>query len=654
MAKSLNYNARTYDDYKSELKAFTQKYYPTVINDFNDASVGQWFMDLNAAVADDLGYYNDRMFQETQLDQAQEKKSLLNIARTNGLRVDGKRPSVVEAKWSCFIPINQSQGKNDPDYNYAPILQKGTQASGGGQKFELLEDLNFAQQFNSNGVSDRTFVPVRNTNGGIDGYTVTKTCVMTSGESKFFKQPINSSDIKPFYELILPENNVISIESIIIKDGYNKPVPTTLEFMTDSSERWYEVSNFTEDKIFTKDFNESKSFAELLVNNAITGNTSITGATFYGNTFVGSVDDNSKVYSYIPSVGTWTNVNRKFVSEYTDKGYCKIIFGSGLNSTDVNDSTYYNATDFAKYQISKIMNNQFLGELPPSNSTIYVYYSVGGGSQSNIAAGSMTEIPYLNMSLNGSDQAKISKVKNSITVTNTIPSISGRDELSNDEIKFLIKYNNSAQDRCVTLKDYYNRVMLMPSQFGSPLKVGVSERNNKILITLLGLSYDGTLSQDISQIMIDNMITYLSEYKMINDYVEIQPGKIINLRFEVDVTIENSSQQQEIAKSIALYIGDYMDINKHKLGEEIYVSKMKSAIGTMNGVKNLIDLRVYNVYGVGYSRNHTRQPILGSTQTQDSAQIDLNASDGVLFSDDDTILEIKTPKTDIIINTRYK
>ena len=126
MAKSLNYNARTYDDYKSELKAFTQKYYPTVINDFNDASVGQWFMDLNAAVADDLGYYNDRMFQETQLDQAQEKKSLLNIARTNGLRVDGKRPSVVEAKWSCFIPINQSQGKNDPDYNYAPILQKGT------------------------------------------------------------------------------------------------------------------------------------------------------------------------------------------------------------------------------------------------------------------------------------------------------------------------------------------------------------------------------------------------------------------------------------------------------------------------------------------------------------------------------------------------
>src|ERR1035441_4882756 len=98
MAKSINYNARIFDDYKDELKTFTQNYYPTIINDFNDASVGQWFIDLNSAVADDLGYYMDRMFQETQLDQAQELKSLLNIARTNGFRVGGKRPTVVRSE----------------------------------------------------------------------------------------------------------------------------------------------------------------------------------------------------------------------------------------------------------------------------------------------------------------------------------------------------------------------------------------------------------------------------------------------------------------------------------------------------------------------------------------------------------------------------
>lgn len=653
MEKSISYNARTFEDYKDQLKLFTQKYYPTIVNDFNDASIGQWFIDLNSAVADDLGYYMDRMFQETQLNQAQERKSLLNIARTNGFKVDGKRPSVVEAKWSCFIPLDSENGTSDPDFNYAPILHKGTQASGGGQKFELMEDLNFAQQFNRNGVSDRTFIPIRNSNGMIEGYTVTKTCIMTSSESKIYKQPITSSDLGPFLEIILPEDNVISINSIIIKDGYNKTTPTSLEFMSDSDNRWYEVVNFTEDKIFNTDKVLSLDFADKLINDITTGNTSITGATNFGNTYVAYLNDNSKVYGFIPSVGKWQTVTRKFVTEYTDLGYCKIIFGGGLNNSDITNSLY-NASDFTKYQITKMINNSFLGELPPANSTIYVSYSVGGGAQSNIAAGAMINTPYVNLSINGSDQTKINKVKSSISVVNTIPSISGRDELTNDEVRFLIKYNNASQDRCVTIKDYYNKIMTMPSEYGSPLKVGVAEKNNKVAITLLGLGYDGSLSQSISQTMINNMIEYLSEYRMINDYVEIQAGKVVNLKFEVDVTVDSSQNQAEVAKAIALYIGDYMDINNHKLGEEIYVSKMKSTIGSIDGVKNLIDFRVYNIYGPGYSSNHIKQQVLTTTQTNSYAQIDLTTSDGVLYSDNDTMFEIKKPKVDIIINTKYK
>ena len=57
MAKNINYNARSFDDYKQQLNNFTKQYYPEIVNDFNDASIGQWFVDLNSAVADDLGHY---------------------------------------------------------------------------------------------------------------------------------------------------------------------------------------------------------------------------------------------------------------------------------------------------------------------------------------------------------------------------------------------------------------------------------------------------------------------------------------------------------------------------------------------------------------------------------------------------------------------
>ena len=238
-----------------------------------------------------------------------------------------------------------------------------------------------------------------------------------------------------------------------------------------------------------------------------------------------------------------------------------------------------------------------------------------------------------------------------ISVTNTIPSVSGRDELSVDEIRYLVKYNNAAQDRCVTIKDYHNRILTMPSKFGSPYKVGVYERNNKINISILGLSHDGSLSQTLSKVMIDNMIEYLSEYRMINDYVEIKPGKIVNLKIECAFVVDSGYDAQTISPLIQTKIADFMNINKHNLGEEIYINKLKSEIGSLNGVKNVSTLKVYNLFGAGYSNNRINQMVISATATANSVEVDLDATDGVLFSDEDTMFEIKK-RNDIVISYR--
>lgn len=616
MAKKINYNARTFVDYKKELNSLIKKYYPNVINDFNDASIGQFFIDINAAVADDLGFYSDRMFQETQIDQAQERKSLLNIARNNGLKIMGKRPSVVEAEWSCILPGTVSE----PDWDYAPILKRGTQASGGGQRFELTEDINFKHQFNKNGMSDRSFIPVRGVNGGMVGYKVSKTCIMSSIESKIYKQSISSGDVEPFMEIILPENNVVKINSILLKKGYNTINPTTLQFMDESDnrsdlyERWYEVKNLLDSKKFM-----GSGEGEIIE-------------------------------------GKWKQVTKKFITEYTDNGYCKITFGGGMPEPESGNTTT-TTISFSQYLINNMLNNSYLGEIPSADSTLFIYYSVGGGAQSNIGAGAMTNITYMDLiEESGSDSVEKLNVRNSMKVVNTIPSVSGRDELTTEELRYLIKYNNGAQDRCVTITDYLSRVMLMPSEFGSPFKVGVAEENNKVVISLLGLnssSDGGNLTNDINGLLIDNIKNYLTEYKSINDYVEIRPGKIINLRFEVDITIENNMKQEDVSKEVGLKVLDFMDVNKHKLGDEIFISRLKSLIGMTTGVKNLIDLKVYNMFGGVYSLNHVTQPVINNTMGDGRVEINLSATDGVLYSNNDTMFEIKNPGENIILNTKY-
>ena len=300
-----------------------------------------------------------------------------------------------------------------------------------------------------------------------------------------------------------------------------------------------------------------------------------------------------------------------------------------------------------------MLNNSYLGEIPSADSTLFIYYSVGGGAQSNIGAGAMTNITYMDLIESGSHSDKKLEVRNSMKVVNTIPSVSGRDELTTEELRYLIKYNNGAQDRCVTITDYLSRVMLMPSEFGSPFKVGVAEENNKVVISLLGLGDGGNLTNDINGLLIDNIKNYLTEYKSINDYVEIRPGKIINLRFEVDITIENNMKQEDVSKEVGLKILDFMDVKKHKLGDEIFISRLKSLIGMTTGVKNLIDLRVYNRFGEGYSLNHVTQPVINNTMVDGMVEINLSATDGVLYSNNDTMFEIKNPGENIILNTKY-
>jgi exoribonuclease R len=87
--KKINYLSRNFADVRTELLNFIRKYYPEIFSDFSDSSIGTMMVELNAAVADMLSHHTDRMFQETQIDYAQKRKSLLSMARTLGVKVPG-------------------------------------------------------------------------------------------------------------------------------------------------------------------------------------------------------------------------------------------------------------------------------------------------------------------------------------------------------------------------------------------------------------------------------------------------------------------------------------------------------------------------------------------------------------------------------------
>ena len=173
------------------------------------------------------------------------------------------------------------------------------------------------------------------------------------------------------------------------------------------------------------------------------------------------------------------------------------------------------------------------------------------------------------------DTTIIAAIRDSIRCENTTPSISGKDAPTVEEIKNMIKYNSSAQERCVTLKDYVNRIMMMPPRYGCPFRIGAIEENNKIMIYLLGIDNGGKLSSDIPTQLLKNIENYLSMYRTVNDFVEIKCGRVINVSFEVDIYVDKNYNASDVMVTVINKIKSYMDINNHELGEDIYISDIE-------------------------------------------------------------------------------
>ena len=250
------------------------------------------------------------------------------------------------------------------------------------------------------------------------------------------------------------------------------------------------------------------------------------------------------------------------------------------------------------------------------------------------------------------DKNTTDAILKSLRVENTTPSISGKDMPSESEMRYLIKYRNAAQERCVTVKDYIDRILMLPPKYGTPFRVGVAEENNKIAVYLLGINHEGKLDASIPSAMAKNIEDYLSAYRMINDYVEIKAGRIINLSFDIDVISDKNYNKVDVLRAIINTVTNYMDINRHIMGEEIYVGDLQKEIGKVDGVINVISVRVINERGEGYSRTPVSQETI--EQDSDSDIIDLEATDGILYNEGDTMMEILNPSTDIRVRLKER
>lgn len=659
MTKHLNYMSRTFDDYREDFLKFTRQYYPDFAPTLEDYSVGSWFVDLAAGIGDNLSYYIDRAYQDTQVNTTQNRSVVCNMARMNGFRIPGPKASVTEMEISCLIPILSTSKNSEPDFGYAPKVMRDTIFACGDYQFQLAEDVDFAEQFNKDGYSNRIYYPILNTNGAVIGYQIKKTVIAYGYTYKIYRKEIVENDLKPFMEIVLPDNNVGSVESVIFKENSDITyTPDFVQFGIEEDEfkyrgeaydtyHYYEVDSLSDQYRYGPKV--SRPEEELWKNEEI-------------------FDE----YTYKPGIpmyriyrGQWYPVTQKYITEYTDNGYLKIIFGAGSEYAPEMKT----GTQYSKHQISNILNNGLMGILPKEGWTMFVLYTTVNGINSNLPVNSINTVNGLKytMPCGAKDDTVKNAVIRSISGTNITKAFCGKDAPSTEELKWMMRYDTSSQNRATTIKDYRARIVQMPAKYGGVFRNQVAEENNKVCVYLMNVDNNGHLDSVIPQTYVNNLISYLSHYKHIGDYIEIKSGKIVNLAINIEMYVDKNYTISTVVREVIEKVRDYFDVKKRDMGEDLHIGDLEREITSVAGALSVIDTKVYNMYGGSYSSYRSRFPrkCAVSCESVDdeefttekggySFQIDTEIMDFVLQADPDVMFEIKYPDQDIRVKVKVK
>jgi len=563
--KKISYTTRDFQGIRTELINFTRAYYPDLVQNFNDAGIFSVLLDLNAAVTDNLQFQIDRSIQETVLQFAQQKSSVYNIARTYGLKVPGQRPSVAIVDFSITVPAFGDR----EDLRYCGILRRGSQVNGAGQPFETVYDIDFASAINAEGTPNRLKIPNFDSNGNLINYTITKREVVVNGITKVYKRVITPNDVVPYYQLFLPEKNVLGITSVLLKDvTHYSTVPEPQDFITLGPNRWYEVKALVEDRVFVEDPTKPSDQPGI-------------------------------------KVGRYISTSNKFISEYTPEGFCKMTFGGGNISAEQQLREF--ARDGKGFDLARYSNNLGLGSTLTPNTTLFVQYRIGGGIGTNLGVNTINQIGTVSFSVNGPSEVVNRSVINSLRCNNVTAAIGGANAPTTEDVRQMVSFNFSAQNRAVTVNDYESIIRTMPSIFGAPAKVSIVEENNKIKIKMLSYDTSGNLTDVISNTLKQNVANYLSNYRMINDYISIESAQPIDLAVDCNVVLDNSQTQGAVVAKIIEIISNYFNPLTRQLGQNVVVSELRRLIQAENGVISISDLKFYNLVGGQYSSFETSQ-----------------------------------------------
>ena len=608
LKRDIRYLNRDFSNLRTSLIDFSRTYFPSTYNDFTPASTGMLFIEMAAYVGDILSFYQDNQFQETFIQYARQNENVFGLAYQLGYKPKVTSPSIVDVDVYQQLPAITSGSITFPDYTYALKIGENTIAnSTNGTSFILEDPIDFSIS-SSNDPTEVTVYQISGTQPTF--YLLRKT-------RKAISAAINTTTVtfgspQKFSTSIINGTNIIGILDVFDSDG----------------NQWYEVDNLAQESVFTS------------IPNTSTNDPNLSGA------------------NDTPTLLKIKQVQRRFTSRFLNESTLQIEFGAG--TTGDNDEEFTPNPDnvglglpFQKSKLTTaysplnfVLTNTY--GIAPSNTTLTIRYLTGGGLTSNIDANTLTGIntnltTFINSNI--SNTALAQTIFNSVASNNPIAASGGTAGDTLEEIRQNALGNYQNQLRAVTTQDYLIRVLSMPSSYGAvakayaqPAKLADAALNEApTVLDLYVLSYD--LNQNLrvaSTALKQNIKTYLSQYKMINDSIKIKDAFIINIGIDYDVVVLPNYNNNEVLLRCNNALINQFNIEDWQINQPIIMRDLYVLLDRIEGVQTVKNIKIYNKTGTSLGYSNYSYDVEGALVN------------GIVYpSVDPMIFEIKYRNTDI-------
>jgi hypothetical protein len=352
----------------------------------------------------------------------------------------------------------------------------------------------------------------------------------------------------------------------------------------------------------------------------------------------------------VPSVLKAFPAPRRFVVE-TERETTYLQFGYGSDSELTSDAVvdpsevvlkvhgkdYITNTSFDPKQLTS--TDKF--GVAPSNTVLTIIYRKNTNANTNVSAGTLTRVTNVDLYFperSSLDSSIISFISTNIESTNESPILGHVTLPTTEEVKRRAINVFATQNRAVTKQDYIASVYAMPSRFGAIKRCAIYRDSDELKRNLnLYVISEGAAAQLVgtNSSIKENLKTWLNEVRMVGDSLDILDAKVINIGIDFEAIAQDGSDKNSVLSNAINALSTKLTKIHRDIGEPFYVTDVFSILKDVEGMLDVVDVRVTAKMGASYSENVIR------------IRDNLSADGRYLHIPFDSILEIKFPYTDI-------